>query len=839
MAYPLTWKDGQGYDIHVLRGGPPSKSLIDAVKLPDFSAGSASTSLTFEAQFAGAPNAHSVEVDLLTGAVTAHPTTDVIKLNNFLITARFVDRLGPGGNVFETEIRVHIHDSIEEIWLTPATLTIYHGADKPRFTVLARFSDQCIGDITDWDPSLFTFDSSNKSAVTLDSSWALQAVSPGGTSDITATVNVPALNLSVPAKKSATVTTKKGWADLAKDANVIFATGKQTLHASDARSSVQSVVDSATNILFVSEGFTQAQRGDFNNYVWKVTNELRTKTYLLPFPLLKDSINFWSVFVPSQDKGVTPLGEFTLPLYPAKSAADFIWPVGGVPDPAAVRWTPLEMIHELGMPILVEAENPFIDSQLKHWQQLYGPKATQDRTAAAYPTWNRLAYRSLLNERDTAFGFGTGDRPRASPGSIGKMRLGSAPGPRRTSDASIAAFIEQLTYGKPDTSGLPCNIGATWKSTGKDGGLVCFICLTDQLAGMQTPHHYFAATTGGSTRAELLPADANKSGRDIKVSMPERHSRTLLASSVSHECGHALGLWDEYGDGRGTVADAVPDDGNLIAKSSISSHVAGTGTVFNKTQYINWLWPRVVKGGVLTKVPDKSGTGLRATLRKGHAAIFKQDDIVQFREWPVKHAAGVDSFRLSLYLTGRLFKVAATSADTIDVNLAATDGAAVDMTTPVSGFPSLADAILHMFKAQQQYALVSPVLVDGKEMKVTADPILNQIKAKGPLSWDPDGNFDPGLCVKASNPYSSVTPTNLPALSNLKDLVKADIIGIYEGGNVHDCGAYRPAGRCKMRTAKEQLMPFCHVCRYLIVDRVDPTKHGKLDEVYAPKYPRA
>jgi hypothetical protein len=606
MAYPLTWKDGQGYDIHVLRGGPPSKSLIDGVQLPDFTPGAATTSLTFEAQFAGAPNAHAVEVDLLTGAVTAHPTTDIIKLNNFLITARFIDKLQSGGDVFETEIRVHIHDSIEEIWLTPATLTIYQGADKSRLTVLARFSDQCVGDITDWDPGLFTFNSTN-SAVTLDSSWALQATSPGGASDISVTVNVPALNLSVQAKKAATVTTKKGWADLAKDANVIFVAGKRTPNPNDARSSaadsVQSVVDSATNILFVSDGFTQAQRGDFNNYVWKITDELRTKTYLLPYRLLKDSINFWSVFMPSQDEGVTPLGEYTLPLVPTKSAADFIRPVGGVPDPAAPKWTLLEMIHEVGMPIQVEAEYPFIDSQLKHWQQLYGAKATQDRTAAAYPSWNRLAFRSLLNEHDTAFGFATGDRPRASLGN--PTGLSSAPGPRRTSDASIAAFVENLTYGKPDGTGLPCNIGATWKSSAKDAGLICFICLSDHSGAMQkTPQLYFAATTGSSLRAKLLPADTNKAGRDIKVSAPERHSRTLLASRVSHECGHALGLMDEYGDGLGTATDAVPNCGNLITKSSISSHVAGTGTVFNKTQYIKWLWPRIVKGGVLVKVPD-------------------------------------------------------------------------------------------------------------------------------------------------------------------------------------------------------------------------------------------
>ena len=47
--------------------------------------------------------------------------------------------------------------------------------------------------------------------------------------------------------------------DLAKAANVIFVAGRQTPNGADARSSaadsVQSVIDGAMNILFVSEGF--------------------------------------------------------------------------------------------------------------------------------------------------------------------------------------------------------------------------------------------------------------------------------------------------------------------------------------------------------------------------------------------------------------------------------------------------------------------------------------------------------------------------------------------------------------------------------------------------------
>lgn len=126
MADPLMWRDGEGYDIHVLRGGPPSKPLVDSLILP--AGTNAATSLSFAPQFAGAPKAPFVEVDTKTGSVTAKLHTDAAKpkIFNFLMTASLANPAD--GAPSETEIRVHVHDpNITEIWLTPATLTIHQG----------------------------------------------------------------------------------------------------------------------------------------------------------------------------------------------------------------------------------------------------------------------------------------------------------------------------------------------------------------------------------------------------------------------------------------------------------------------------------------------------------------------------------------------------------------------------------------------------------------------------------------------------------------------------------------------------------------------------------------
>jgi hypothetical protein len=146
---------------------------------------------------------------------------------------------------------------------------------------------------------------------------------------------------------------------------------------------------------------------------------------------------------------------------------------------------------------------------------------------------------------------------------------------------------------------------------------------------------------------------------------------------------------------------------------------------------------------------------------------------------------------------------------------------------------------LLLFKDVVTCLLIAPRIVDVAEIKLIADPIWRHID-----SSDSSLNarlFSQGeACRPALHARADVTPENLPqGLKLPKDLPsKADIVGIYDGGAHFDCGVYRPAGRCRMRRGLDATTPFCHVCRYIIVDRVDPTRHGLLDDLYELQYPR-
>ena len=171
--------------------------------------------------------------------------------------------------------------------------------------MLARFTDRVVGDITDW-PQLI-YKSGNESAVTVLSTGVLKAQASSGSAPIT--VNLTITSLGINKTSAAIALAKPSWVEVGDNARVAWVAGKVRPDEGNG-AAVKAVVDNATNILFVAEGFRQNQRGDFNNLVWKVTDELRTKDYLLPFKLLKDSINYWSVFIPSKEEGVSMLGDY-------------------------------------------------------------------------------------------------------------------------------------------------------------------------------------------------------------------------------------------------------------------------------------------------------------------------------------------------------------------------------------------------------------------------------------------------------------------------------------------------------------------------------------------------
>jgi hypothetical protein len=429
-----------------------------------------------------------------------------------------------------------------------------------------------------------------------------------------------------------------------------------------------------------------------------------------------------------------------------------------------------------------------------------------------------------LNERDTAFGMALAHRPRAAVTLTDLVHVLLSP--RRTSRASLDEFIANLSIG-----GFP--IGARWQDGGADAGLICMVCLSDHLGGVESRRsRFFAVTTGAALPGPVHLEQASGPGVDIEAGPVRTTRRHLLASIVAHEFGHAMGLGDEYGDDPGTSlpdgSSTNPVEPNLQAKVVIAPPPHGPDPPAFDTAKIKWLWPRITSAGVLTAPLDASNisdTDIHVPLRKGHSRRFAKDDIVRFRQWPDLLPGEMGLFADQFF---RVTTVEGDAARIVPVQVTDQSNATTDI--PMAGFDSHGRLLIR-FQATGTYCLIRPRRVEGKEHKLVAEPILEQIKAsRGPLNA-PKGSVG-AACVTTPDVGSVTTPTNLPDLLARVPRPKADIVGVYEGGAEHDCGVFHPAGRCRMRDQNVITTPFCHVCRFILVETLDPTTHGPLDRFY-------
>jgi hypothetical protein len=844
----VAWNLTEGFDIHVLRGGPPSKSLAAAVRIFD---GGIPATLKFVADFDGAPDNLGVRVNEATGEVRAFlppANTSQIELHNFLLHATVINTSGQTDSVM---LRVHVHTSIKDIWLTPSTLTIHQGSNNCRFTVLAEFTEGTIGDITEWTQLTYRSQVPGTSTpspdVSVASDGVLTTVNANKVAEITVTVALPVTLTTPSSLTSAPVQaiTKPSWDDMSAAANVTFVVAGLRLKADDPqksgivvpnkadpdssnRDSVASVIANAPNVLFVSEGFSGEQ--EFVRLVNRIVEDLRTQDHLQPYKLLQDSINYWSVFVPSHDDGISVLGDHYIDV-PKAGAHPMYFPKA--PSSAATEWSIENMIHQVGLPV---ASDPTKFDELKSlWTFRYGNKNYSTLAAKNFAKWRdidkpgqgRLA---ILNDQDTAFGMRIRSRPRAIE-TFSRVKMGADA--RRTADADTFKFIHGLRYGTH-------NIGAKWKTDAKHN-LICLLCQCQRHGG--TAWGYFLSSTGrdGHTNVRLKLTARGAASYDVDLPALAAGQGLALSTVVGHELSHKLGLADEYGDGAATFRNDDHNEPNLVPKKNI---VIATATTpprikYDKTSEIKWLWPRLTKAAIVTSKPQASGSRFKFKVKPNTGPRFKMGDIVRFRQnRPVLIGPTQDT--IFNFPQGFHLIVTSHTGDTVEAGIGQPGGILHDLESPVASNPgskSWEDLLSDLFKADTTYALVCPLRVGtlggGSEVKLIADSVRAHIAATHAPLNAPMGNtsatHETAVCV--ANYSGTVTPTNLPALTK-KPANPQDIIGIYEGGGGHDCGVFRPAGRCKMRQGDDASVVFCHVCRYAIVDFVDPGKHGELDLLY-------
>jgi hypothetical protein len=848
----VAWAQGFGADMHLVRGqttgrldellflfqSPGAPVLLSAVPRPA-DVRSVRFNPRIRAPAAAVITAHGVSVDTATGEVTALPAAPARPVRNFIVDCEvtITDANAPGGQRMLplASVRVHIHAARTGAWLSPSPLSIRRNSPGQRLSVLAQFNEGAAGPAQDtvceitatrgvtWAPG--------PAAVGVDpSSGALTGNALSG--PVAVTANLPARVGGGTA--SGTVAVLDGWAALPA------AVRAATLIAGPGRPRLADV----PNILLVAEGFTAAERPLFEQVARDAVDELRTAPATSPYNLLKDSINYWAVHLPSPQLGLTVRHDLGVEARLGGPVGLEV-PVPRRPDPAAATAFELdELIHEVGLPVPADAAAAVtFATKSADWAALYNV-AMARVTAGVFAQWKRLADRRRASERDTALGLASGDSPAVT------VRLPNryiGPHPLRSTRQQLDLFLATVT----DGVGGPV-IGTTWTRqpvAGKDRDLIFALCRGARTGGGVEPDpadrrrsllvtsslvstvETLLTTVGGSREVNVAPHPVPTAPNGSIVT-----DRRVLAM-IAHETAHTFELEEEYG-GQGTITATDLHLPRLGTNTQAADDVRPAPGPAVSGVLVKWRWPRLGRAGQLAAGLVAGGGGVfRAQLVAGHAAQFAglaaPNDKVRLRQPLIN---GAQTVRLS----GPLDIVGITG-DEVRVRdpagtLAAADYPALSvLCQPVPAPPSAA-------AAGDTHAELLPQVIRA-EITRTGGP-LNAPRATPQRACVP--TFDETQIQDATNLPGGLPPGR-PKFRNW-------IVGLYEGGCGFDCGVYHPTGICNMRQLQVPsvdprtgnptpnagaIYRFCVVCQYALVDRIDPRVHRELDRrVIGPEYPQ-
>jgi hypothetical protein len=770
----------------VLNQSPEPNQLASDVPLPpDVNA------IAFNPIFNFTLAAHGHVVNPGTGVVTVAAALPggAVEVPNFIISARVTHTSREAPKPLSIPIRVHIHQAVTKIWLTPNPLTVRMGSSRMRFTVLAEFNDRTVGDIT-FHPCL-----------TWASSLPSVAVNADGILTATVAGAEPNITVTLPADLGGGSATAKVKTDAAWPVGLLA----QLVPGSPGTARRNEV----PNILFIPEGFLSGEKAAFEVLLQKLVNEIAAGTTTFPFNVLRPNMNYWSIFLPSRERGGTVSNGLRYLSRGAEIRRMEALPVPVPPGALGIQ-SVQQLLFQVGLPVPANIGANFATMRAS-WTTLYGAAHLNGLTQPIFDAWRDLADYTLAFDHDTALGLRTGlDRPQVSmPGDDGRVLwLNRFRVSRQDFQPMITALVSS------DTGEV---IGDLWGSGKKDEALTFVLAAGPHRSGGagRPPDGIIAGSLREESEIRVRAVADSVVVETVPYSIPGTPS-VEVRTMIVHETAHTLHLGDEYGTATLDLPGPNRLDGFWNLQTEASALDPGTAIDGN---LIHWNWPRISKVAVLAAKPIAlGGANFRLILQPGHGSAFNVNDSVRLRRRPLSLPQ-----RLREPLVIEQI-IAGPVSDEVQVRFTS-----VFPPLNVDDYP--AGALVYL-------PTLHPTL--GTELSLVWDGVRDHITATGfPL------NRVVQACARDEHQVQPVI--NLPdGLPPTKPLYTSWLIGIYDGGAESHCGVFHPAGACLMRalrvprwSAKYPGSPyrFCAVCRYILVDLLDPTLHPLVDAEYSKFYP--
>lgn len=824
----IFWSSGKERDIHVISGQASpdlSASFLAFTKsdgstqwAADYVSANADVSLEFfplfKTQGAQPANTHKgfgISVDKRTGVLTLDAALPSPTKRNFILEVTATDTSNPADpKTYREYIRIHVHQSVSQVWLTPGTLTVRpFSTTRPettnfKFYVRAQFDDGVVGDISDlpnlaWSPAANVNPSTGK--------LILKAGDSTGNS-ITITVTVPAAHGGTSA--TANMSVQDAW-DPANtiDASIVVGGGwPGTINP-----------EKVPNVLLIGDGFAAANEAAFRTYVNSMVQFLKTNPLNRPYDVLSTSINFWTAFLPSNVTGVTVNGE----IYPVGSGAGMRarYVPGPRKPPAghAGTWSLDQLIYMVGLPVKTDDVSNAARTNANittEWQTLVDPDPSPHVNDALINRWRAMAKRSLIDAVDSFLGVRTGKLV-SNPNTLHFSNLDSKN--RITRDN-----MDQLFRALRDPRGILINELWAKRADGSKPNnydLVCILVAGNGRA-VNSDGYFFVNILDDikiSTIAGKNAFSLNYTPADIPDSSDNDRSHTF-----AHELTHSFAIGDEYGESEGPpthlTSAQVDEDGNV----TLEDDTKRAGQIHGDE--IKWNWHRARKAGVIDQtIVDAGGGKYRLPLRLGQGHQFKVGDTVhlRFREYP-KPLPKYPKLSSPLEITDP-----APTADAVHVRPKA--GA-------VFNYPNLVQPNQFIAEFTPGSIVYIPTAAPASVFNANTYPYAEMV-AKNIKDYITNNH-------KPLTAYPSVVDDNnvqnpiIPgvALPDCFSRKRPRIVGLYSGGRTYHKGLFHPTGNCLMRDSHTDGREFCAVCRYVLVDLIDPDKHWFVDRDYNEIYPQ-
>jgi hypothetical protein len=952
------------YDIHLLRG--MSANLIDMLRVGDdtaivFRNNNPLVSYAFTPFFkktSGAGTQHTgsnITVDTSTGAITTLAAAPVPEKRNFLIKAE----AKLAGEKRETLIRIHIHQSIAEAWLSPSLLTVQKiTGNFCKFSVRVRFNDNVVADIS--EGSSFNVFPNNFYAI----SWSHPT--PGLVNAATGTIdpNIAPTTGQLPNPVTANITPSGGAA--------VNATGSlfiaDQLAGTNPNVKAQLVTsgrcpgfikaNEVPNVLFIPDGFRSEDKDIFDRIIDNYVSDLSKGKITAPFDMLAGSMNFWKVFVTSGDRGVTSKCDVYVKEVDGKLKGvplpNPVKPVleNGNPNDNSAEWYYYHLLYHVGLPLRDDVSalvrtNAVLKAEWKLTTLLTVPQVN-DITDDAIENWRRVGERRLPEERDTVLGLLVNDYSAVSvDNDFNEIDFSS----KRMTRSGLNSFLSTLKDADGNPIGKYFISGGANELQGKDFKNIVLVSAATRAREQNLGMGFFITIKEFEGSFEMEGNDITLKKMVISFNNEMEEFSTDKKATLTHELGHSFALEDEYGEQppassfegkfindslvsgwnytRYTGSAANLDwSSNVVARTDLLSlNTNSPGTNMLDANKLKWRYHRIDKCAVVTSgiTATANANEYKISVRPGHTQGFATTQKAFLRKrvvfsYRVSRTVGVavppqnvlNINPATIHLTAAT--ITNVNAGTNQITVSDADGASYVITfaspgsaalfsngdvveiqrwmqnepiysitrtsPPAPNTPVVSDTIIPsisqelevvsvnnttnevVFKTTDNNALNAVFLTSAmgneivfykpmdapssvrtsayKYAEVISKKVLDYLVSNPfPFNAKPDaahGNTITEVIDRNPEQDTSIPSSLVPSCTSQEQ----KIVAVYSCGDQHHGDVYHPTGKCFMRNEYHNgsLEEFCMVCKYTLVNMIDPRKHDELNGKYSSKiYP--